>query len=107
MEEYERLVSEGKTGELSELPESELDNYSGQIEDKHFDKFKKRIEADPDQVNLLNKLLNILKLLVIFWWRCRFYATIGKVTLYGCLRLFRRAFQRVISVEDLGSLNFR
>ncbi|KAL1398414.1 hypothetical protein pipiens_008991 [Culex pipiens pipiens] len=50
MEEYERLVSEGKTGELSELPESELDNYSGQIEDKHFDKFKKRIEADPDQI---------------------------------------------------------
>ncbi|XP_053684145.1 programmed cell death protein 2 [Sabethes cyaneus] len=50
MEEYERLSKQGKTGELSELSESELDKYSEQVDDKTFARFRKRIEAEPEQV---------------------------------------------------------
>ncbi|XP_019557896.3 programmed cell death protein 2 [Aedes albopictus] len=50
MEEYDKLVKEGKIGELSEVSESEMDTYAEQVEDKHFDKFKKRVAFDPDQV---------------------------------------------------------
>ncbi|KFB50786.1 AGAP005582-PA-like protein [Anopheles sinensis] len=51
MEEFERLKNEGKAGALDDLPEGELDKYSGeQVEDKTFDRFKERIAHDPDQV---------------------------------------------------------
>ncbi|XP_065082188.1 programmed cell death protein 2 [Ochlerotatus camptorhynchus] len=50
MEEYEKLVKDGKIGELSEVSENEMDTYAEQVEDRHFDEFKKRIAFDPDQV---------------------------------------------------------
>lgn len=52
MEEYDKLVKEGKIGELSKVSESEMDTYAEQVEDKHFDKFKKRVAFDPDQVSV-------------------------------------------------------
>ncbi|XP_062542166.1 programmed cell death protein 2 isoform X1 [Armigeres subalbatus] len=50
MEEYDKLVEQGKIGELSEVSESEMDTYAEQLEDKHFEKFKQRVAFDPDQV---------------------------------------------------------
>lgn len=50
MEEYNKLVAEGKTGELSTVSEGEFDKYAEQCEDKYFTKFKKRIAGEPEQV---------------------------------------------------------
>jgi hypothetical protein len=50
MAEYEKLVKEGKTGEMSAV---ELEQYTqDDLEDKTFDKFKNRIDSNPDQVSL-------------------------------------------------------
>ncbi|XP_064544196.1 programmed cell death protein 2 [Drosophila montana] len=51
--EYEQLSASGKTGELSDLPEKELDKYFGSAsaaEDKAFQKFKQQIAAEPEQI---------------------------------------------------------
>jgi pre-rRNA-processing protein TSR4 len=45
--EYEKLEREGKTGDI---PASELEQYAEEEEDKTFAKFKKRVDANPDQV---------------------------------------------------------
>ncbi|XP_058831648.1 programmed cell death protein 2 isoform X2 [Topomyia yanbarensis] len=50
MNEYRKLVNEGKAGDLEDLTESELDSYAEQSEDKYFLKFRKRIANDPDQI---------------------------------------------------------
>jgi hypothetical protein len=50
MAEYEKLVKEGKTGEMSAV---ELEQYTqDDLEDKTFEKFKNRIDSNPDQVSL-------------------------------------------------------
>lgn len=51
--EYEALSASGKTGELNDVSEKELDKYFGSAaatEDKVFQQFKKIISAEPDQV---------------------------------------------------------
>lgn len=51
--EYENLAASGKTGELSDVSEKELDKYFGDAtatEDKVFHKFKKVISAEPKQI---------------------------------------------------------
>lgn len=51
--EYENLAACGKTGELSDVSEKELEKYFGKAattEDKVFQQFKKVISAEPEQV---------------------------------------------------------
>lgn len=49
--EYEELVKEGKTGNLSEISETELAKYASADDgDKVFGQFKKRIAASPEQI---------------------------------------------------------
>lgn len=51
IEEYRELLKAGKTGNLSDVPNAELEQYGGDsAEDKTFTKFKKRIEQNPEQV---------------------------------------------------------
>ncbi|XP_058460057.1 programmed cell death protein 2 [Malaya genurostris] len=50
MEQYRKLVEDGKAGDMENLSESELESYVDQTEDKYFSKFKKRIATDPDQI---------------------------------------------------------
>jgi len=51
--EYEELSASGKTGELNDVSEKELDKYFGnaeEAEDKAFRQFKKQTEAEPEQI---------------------------------------------------------
>lgn len=49
VKDYEKLVSAGKTGELNDIPESEISQYIVN-QDENFTKFNKRIEHNRDQV---------------------------------------------------------
>lgn len=56
--EYEELSASGKTGELSEVSEKELDKYFGNAEDtedKAFKQFKKQTAAEPEQIVRYNR----------------------------------------------------
>ncbi|XP_017094163.2 programmed cell death protein 2 [Drosophila bipectinata] len=51
--EFEELEASGKTGELSNVSEAELDKYFGQTaaaDDKTFRQFKKKTAAEPEQI---------------------------------------------------------
>ncbi|XP_034475877.1 programmed cell death protein 2 [Drosophila innubila] len=51
--EYEELSASGKTGELNDVSEKELDKYFGNAEateDKAFKRFKKQTAAEPEQI---------------------------------------------------------
>lgn len=51
MKEYEDLLKDGKAGCLSDLPITELEQYSGENQvDKTFFKFKERISTNKDQI---------------------------------------------------------
>lgn len=50
MQEYEKLVAEGKTGTLNDISEDELQSHASLDGDKVFLQFKKRISKEPDQV---------------------------------------------------------
>ncbi|CAH0561023.1 unnamed protein product [Brassicogethes aeneus] len=50
IEEFKKLQSEGRTGTLNEIPESDLDAHATTDTDKAFSKFKKKISENPDQI---------------------------------------------------------